>query len=118
GEFGYSSGGDDNALRISQVGGVNERGSLVGTSYNSFPMNPNYHVDLILFRELLASVTAATASPFDDTWGSVSNATYYKVFTSYECSANITTKLNVLYARLNDTSIYETFGPVLRSDVL
>lgn len=114
-EYGYSAGGDRNAIRFSQVGNVNSLGSLIGSTWNYYPFNPNYHVDLLMFRELLSAVTAATVLPFDDTRGSVANAQYVRFGSDYRVGKmmnffDFNVKSNVIWARLNHPDIYETFG--------
>ena len=69
---------------------INFRTSVVnypdGATIGKFQFDPDYHVDLILFRRLL---------------GAVSNATYFKPTIQYDLNEALSGKLDVIYSLAN-----------------
>ena len=89
-EAGYASGDDSE----DQNGNVNFRLATL-VPYNNhigrFNFDPDYHVDLILFRQIL---------------GTVSNATYFKPGVSYDIVDNFGARVDIMYALANHPVAY------------
>jgi uncharacterized protein (TIGR04551 family) len=89
-EVGYASGDDAEDPN----GNVNfQRASITpfGNHIGRFYFDPDYHVDLILFRRIL---------------GTVSNATYFKPGISYDIIDNFGARLDIMYAMANRPVAY------------
>ena len=63
----------------------------VNNAIHRFAFDPDYHVDLILFRQIL---------------GSVSNATYFKPGVSYDIVDNFGARVDIMYAMANNPVAY------------
>jgi uncharacterized protein (TIGR04551 family) len=63
----------------------------VNNSIHRFTFDPDYHVDLILFRRIL---------------GAVSNATYFKPGVSYDIIDNFSARVDIMYALANRPVAY------------
>jgi len=89
-EVGYASGDDSEDPN----GNVNDKLATlvpVGNQINRFSFNPDYHVDLILFRRIL---------------GTVNNATYFKPGVSYDIVDNFGARVDLMYAIANRPVAY------------
>ena len=84
-EVGFAS-GDDSEDPSSQLNYRYQKLIPVNNSVNRFNFDPDYHVDLILFRRIL---------------GTVNNATYFKPGVSYDIVDNFGARLDVMYALAN-----------------
>jgi uncharacterized protein (TIGR04551 family) len=87
-EIGFASGDQAKATD----GSLNTRNALfqqgVGNStMNAFRFNFDYHVDILLFRQIIGAVT---------------NATYFKPWVSYDLFQRLTGKLALVYAFANN----------------
>jgi uncharacterized protein (TIGR04551 family) len=89
-EIGYASGDDSEDPNAN----VNFRNQLLVPDRNRigrFTFDPDYHVDQILFRRIL---------------GTVSNATYFKPGISYDIVDNFGARVDILYALANKPVAY------------
>lgn len=84
-EVGYASGDDAEDLNANTYF-KNETVRPFNNEINRFSFDPDYHVDLILFRRIL---------------GTVSNATYFKPGVSYDIIDNLGARLDLMYAIAN-----------------
>jgi uncharacterized protein (TIGR04551 family) len=84
-EIGYAS-GDDNEDPNSDVNFFRARPAPVNNKISRFNFDPDYHVDLILFRRILGTVT---------------NATYFKPGVSYDILDSFTARVDLEYAIAN-----------------
>lgn len=92
-EMGTASGDqaeDPNAVinyRTAQLlGGSGNLHSWQRTSVTNFTFDPDYHVDLILFREIIGTVT---------------NATYFKPSIAYDIIDSLSARVDVIYSLAN-----------------
>jgi uncharacterized protein (TIGR04551 family) len=90
-EVGFASGDDSEDFNASVnfklanlTGGTN--GGPSGNHIGRFSFDPDYHVDLILFRRIL---------------GTVNNATYFKPGVSYDIIDNFGARVDIMYALAN-----------------
>src|SRR5262249_17602184 len=89
-ELGYAS-GDDSEDPNSIVNFRYARLVPVNNAIHRFNFDPDYHVDLILFRRIL---------------GTVNNATYLKPWVSYDIVDSFTARLDMLYSLANSFVAY------------
>lgn len=89
-EVGYAS-GDDSEDPNANVGLQRAVLAPVNNHIGRFTFDPDYHVDLILFRRIL---------------GAVSNATYFKPGVSYDIIDNFGARLDLMYAMANRPIAY------------
>jgi uncharacterized protein (TIGR04551 family) len=93
-EVGYASGDDWDAAKqgethytkVPQLPGRASDSDVQDTTMSAFLFDPNYHVDLILFRELL---------------GTVRNATYLKPTLSYKLTGRVTFRAAAIFSFAN-----------------
>jgi uncharacterized protein (TIGR04551 family) len=89
-EVGFASGDDAE----DKNGVINYRAANLvpfGNAIHRFNFDPDYHVDLILFRRIL---------------GTVNNATYFKPGVSYDIIDNFTARVDLMYALANRPIAY------------
>jgi uncharacterized protein (TIGR04551 family) len=84
-ETGFAS-GDDSEDPNAQLNFRYATNIPVNNSINKFTFDPDYHVDLILFRQII---------------GAVQNATYFKPGVSYDIVDNFSARLDMIYALAN-----------------
>ncbi len=84
-EVGYAS-GDDSEDPNAVLNYRDQKLVPINNTIGRFNFDPDYHVDLILFRRIL---------------GTVNNATYFKPGVSYDIVDNFGARLDILYALAN-----------------
>ena len=84
-EVGYASG--DSAEDANGVINVRRAVPIHANSVTNFMFDPDYHVDLILFRRIIGTVT---------------NATYFKPHAQYDILDNLFARVDVIYSLANN----------------
>jgi uncharacterized protein (TIGR04551 family) len=88
-EFGFASGSDDELFDLNRRRGVNRPTS--SSKLSEYRFDPDFIVDLILFRELL---------------GTVANAMYFKPSIQYDIFDSLGARLDIIYSLAHRTVAY------------